>query len=129
MTGDGGFGYSGMELDTLAKYRIPAVLIVYNNNAWGTWTSQANDKKTVYLHLFQENLRYDKIAEALGAQGEYVTAAAQFRPALQRAYDVAVKERKPVLINCQGKKEFWLRDKFPPGMLGKIEPGVMSYYH
>jgi hypothetical protein len=35
----------------------------------------------------------------------------------------------PCLINVQGKKEFWLREKYPPGFLGKIEPGVMSYYH
>jgi hypothetical protein len=35
----------------------------------------------------------------------------------------------PTLINVQGKKEFWLREKYPPGFLGKIEPGVMSYYH
>ena len=25
------------------------------------------------IHLFQENLRYDKLAEALGGYGEYVT--------------------------------------------------------
>ena len=81
------------------------------------------------IHLFQENLRYDKIAEALGGHGEYVTRPAEFRPALERAYEVAVKERRPSVINCQGRKEFWDREKFPPGSLGKIEPGVMSYYH
>ena len=81
------------------------------------------------IHLFQENLRYDKLAEALGGHGEYVTRSADFRPALERAYDVATRERKPVVINCQGKKEFWDRNAYPPGMIGKVEPGVMSYYH
>ena len=33
------------------------------------------------------------------------------------------------MINCQGKKEFWDRAKYPPGAIGKIEPGTMSYYH
>ena len=31
ITGDAGFGYSGMEMETLSKYRFPAVVIVYNN--------------------------------------------------------------------------------------------------
>jgi thiamine pyrophosphate-dependent acetolactate synthase large subunit-like protein len=129
ITGDGGVGYTLMEIDTLAKYRLPAVIIVYNNNAWGTWVQAAREPLALPIHLFQENLRYDKVAEALGGHGEYVTTPAEFRPALERAYQVAAKERKPAVINCQGRKEFWDREKFPPGSLGKIEPGVMSYYH
>ena len=74
-------------------------------------------------------MRYDKLGEALGAYGEYVTTPGAFRPALERAWQVAVKESRPSVINCQGRKDFWVRDQFPPGMLGKIEPGCMSYYH
>jgi thiamine pyrophosphate-dependent acetolactate synthase large subunit-like protein len=129
ITGDAGFGYTAMEIDTLAKYRLPAVIIVYNNNAWGTWTGATQDPRAMPIHLFQENLRYDKLAEALGGHGEYVTRPAAFRPALERAYQVAMREARPAVINCQGKKEFWDRAKFPPGSIGKVEPGVMSYYH
>ena len=129
ITGDAGFGYSGMEIDSLAKYRMPAVIIVYNNNAWGTWAQAADQPLALPIHLFQENLRYDKMAEALGGHGEYVTSPAAFKPALERAYAVATRERRPAVINCQGKKEFSDRAKFPPGALGKIEPGCMSYYH
>jgi thiamine pyrophosphate-dependent acetolactate synthase large subunit-like protein len=129
ITGDAGVGYTIMEMDTLAKYRLPVIVIVYNNNAWGTWAQAAREPLALPIHLFQENLRYDKIAEALGCFGEYVTKPSEFRPALERAYEVAVRERRPSLINCQGRKEFWDREKFPPGSLGKIEPGVMSYYH
>ncbi len=129
ITGDGGFGYTAMEIETMAKYRLPAVVIVYNNNAWGTWTGAADNARALPIHLFQENLRYDKLAEALGGYGEYVTRPSEFTPALERAYQVALKERRPAVVNCQGKKEFWDRAKFPPGSLGKIEPGVMSYYH
>jgi thiamine pyrophosphate-dependent acetolactate synthase large subunit-like protein len=128
-TGDGGIGYTIMEIDTMAKYRLPAVVIVYNNNAWGTWVQAVREPLALPIHLFQENLRYDKVAEALGGYGEYVVTPAEFRPALERAYAVAVKERKPAIVNCQGRKEFWDREKFPPGSIGKIEPGVMSYYH
>ena len=67
--------------------------------------------------------------EALGAHGEYVTTPGEFRPALERAYQVALDESRPSVVNVQAKKEFWLRDQYAPGFLGKIEPGVMSYYH
>jgi thiamine pyrophosphate-dependent acetolactate synthase large subunit-like protein len=129
VTGDAGFGYTAMELETLSKYRLPVIVIVYNNNAWGTWTGNRNNNVALSIHLFQENLRYDKIGEALGAHGEYVTRPEQFRPALERSYKIAVAERRPAVINCQAKKEFWLRDQYPPGSLGKVEPGCMSYFH
>ena len=129
ITGDGGFGYSGMELETLSKYRLPVVLIVYNNNAWGTWTGQRNSPTGLPIHLFQENVRYDKVGEALGAHGEYVTRPQDFRPALDRAYEVALSESRPAVVNVQAKKEFWVRSQYPPGFLGKVEPGVMSYNH
>ena len=129
ITGDAGFGYTAMEVETLSKYRFPAVIVVYNNNAWGTWSGQQNNTIGLPVHLFQENLRYDKLGEALGAHGEYVTRADEMRPALERAYQVALDESRPSVINVQARKEFWLRDQYPPGFLGKVEPGVMSYYH
>ena len=48
---------------------------------------------------------------------------------VKRAWQVAVQESRPSVINCPGKKEFWLRETHPPGMLSKFEPGCMSYYH
>jgi thiamine pyrophosphate-dependent acetolactate synthase large subunit-like protein len=128
ITGDAGFGFTGMEVETLSKYQLPVVIIVYNNNAWGTWNGQVNNAIGLPVHLFQENLRYDKMAEALGGHGEYVTTPDEFTPALERAYAVALDESRPAVINVQARKEFWLREQ-PPGFLGKIEPGVMSYYH
>jgi acetolactate synthase I/II/III large subunit len=129
VTGDGGIGYTIMEMETMSKNRLPGVVIVYNNNAWGTWTQSANDKRSLPIQLLQENVRYDKVAEALGAHGEYVSKPDQFRPALERAYKVAVAEGRPALVNCQGRKEFWDRTKFAPGFLGKVEPGVMVHNH
>ncbi|MEW6206745.1 MAG: thiamine pyrophosphate-binding protein [Acidobacteriota bacterium] len=128
VTGDAGFGYTAMEMETLSKYRLPVIVIVYNNNAWGTWNGNRANPVTLSMHLFQENVRYDKVGEALGAHGEYVTRAEDFRPALERCYQIAVRESRPSVINCQAKKEFWLREN-PPGFLGKTEPGCMSYYH
>ena len=124
ITGDAGFAYSGMEVETMMKYRIPVVMIVYNNNAWGIMSQG----KPVHMYLFQENLRYDKIGEALGARGEYVTKPDEFLPALRRSYQAAAKERVSTVINCQAKREFW-QGSHPPGFLGKVEPGCMAYGH
>ncbi len=128
-TGDAGFGYSGIEVETLAKYRVPAIIIVYNNNAWGTWGGGSRNPLVGHAHLFQENVRYDKMAEALGGHGEYVTKPEEMRPALQNAWDVAKNEGRPSVINCQAKKEFWSRAEFPPGLITQVEPGIEAYNH
>ena len=125
ITGDAGFAYSGMELETMAKYRMPIVMIVYNNNGWGI----SGSGKANHMYLFQENLRYEKLAEALGGRGEYVTKPEDFLPALKRSYQISAKERIPTLINCQAKHAFHNRQQFPPGMLGTVEPGCMAYGH
>jgi acetolactate synthase I/II/III large subunit len=129
VTGDAGIGYTIMEMETASKYRMPIVVIVYNNNAWGTFTGNARSPVTLSLHLFQENVRYDRVAEGLGAHGEYVTEPQGFRPALERCYQLAVREGRPSLINCQAKKEFWIERQFKPGFLGTVEPGCMAYNH
>ncbi len=130
VTGDAGFGYSGFEIETLAKYRIPAVVVVYNNHAWGTWSGYASQPRVAHVHQFQENVQYHKISEALGGHGELVQTADELAPALDRAWQVAVNERLPTVINCHARKEFWLGgSQWGPGMLGKVEPGCMSYNH
>ncbi len=134
ITGDAGFAYSAMEMETLSKYRIPSVVIVYNNNAWGVWRNgqsggRGNNSRTQHMYVFQENLRYDKVGEGLGARGEYVTAAADFRPALERSYAAAASQGLSTVINCQAIKEFWSSQDYPPGFLQKVEPGCMGYYH
>jgi thiamine pyrophosphate-dependent acetolactate synthase large subunit-like protein len=108
----------------MTKYRMPVVLVVYNNNAWGI----SSNGKPLHMYLFQENLRYDKIAEALGARGEYITKPEDFAPALKRSYQIAAKDRISTVINCQGKREFH-QGSSPPGFLGKVEPGCMAYSH
>ena len=101
ITSDAGITYSMFELDTAAKYKIPVVCVVYNNNAWGMWPSAVGTPRSMHMYLFQENLRYDKMAEGLGARGEYVRTQDEFRRALKTSYEVAAKERVSTLINVQ----------------------------
>lgn len=128
-TGDAGAGYSIMEMDTLMKYKIPAIVIVYNNNAWGVWNAADDTPRARHMYLFQENIRYDIIAQGLGARGEYVTTPEAFRKSLKTAYDLAVKEGVSTLINCQSIKEFTQAGKYPPGLVMPVQPGVAAMTH
>ena len=101
----------------MAKYRLPVVVIVYNNNAWGTWTQAAREPRALPIHLFQENLRYDKVAEALGGHGEYVTQAggvpAGARARLPGGGRAKAGRRSST---ARGRRNSGIATKFPPGI-------------
>jgi thiamine pyrophosphate-dependent acetolactate synthase large subunit-like protein len=131
VTGDMGMGYSLMELDTFAKYKIPVICIVYNNNASGSFTFalEMGTPRAEHLYLYQENIRYDQIAEKLGARGEYVRTPEDLRASLARSYDIAAKQNISTLINCQGIKDFNVGKLYPPGLGFAPEPGVGAMSH
>jgi thiamine pyrophosphate-dependent acetolactate synthase large subunit-like protein len=90
LSGDGSFGMNGFEIDTAVRNHLP-VLIVVNNN--GGWCAEGL--------MFGRELgfgRYEKVAEALGAHGEYVERPQDIRPALERAAK-AVAGGKPAVVN------------------------------
>jgi acetolactate synthase I/II/III large subunit len=83
----------------------------------------------MHMYLFQENLRYDKMAEGLGARGEYVQTPEELRAALKRSYQIAAKENISTLINVQAVKEFTDGSKYAPGIALPVEPGVGAFAH
>jgi thiamine pyrophosphate-dependent acetolactate synthase large subunit-like protein len=83
----------------------------------------------MHMYLFQENLRYDKMAEGLGARGEYVRSAEELRDALKRSYQAAAREGVATLINCQALKEFTSAKDYPPGNFMNAEPGTGAFAH
>jgi thiamine pyrophosphate-dependent acetolactate synthase large subunit-like protein len=129
ITSDAGAAYSLFEMDTAAKYKIPVICVIYNNDSWGMWPSAVGSARSIHMYLFQESLRYDKLAEGLGARGEYVRTPEQFREALKRAYDAAAKEGLSTVINCQALKEFTSGRHYPPGIALNPEPGVGAFAH
>jgi thiamine pyrophosphate-dependent acetolactate synthase large subunit-like protein len=129
VTGDAGMAYSLFELDTFVKYKLPVICIVYNNDCWGTFTMATSTPRAMHLYLFQENLRYDKMAEHLGTRGEYVHTPEELRAALKRSYNAAAKHGYSTLINCKGIAEFNLAGLYPPGLDFSPEPGVGAIKH
>lgn len=129
VTSDAGIAYSLFELDTAVKYKIPIIAIVYNNNSWGMWPAAVRSARSMHMYLFQENLRYDKLAEGLGVNGEYVRTPEEFTKALDRSYKMAKNEGVSTLINCQALKEFTSARDYPPGVSLNPEPGVGAVAH
>jgi acetolactate synthase-1/2/3 large subunit len=86
--GDGSFGLNGFEYDTAIRFNLPIVGIIGNDAAWGQMMrpqiSIYGEDRMVATTL--NPTRYDKVVEALGGHGEYVTEPDQIRPALERAY-------------------------------------------
>jgi acetolactate synthase-1/2/3 large subunit len=85
--GDGSFGFNGMDFDTALRFKLPRVVVVGNDAAWGQirlpQVQLFGPEKSPATQLLPT--RYDKVVEALGGQGELVTEPAQIRPALERA--------------------------------------------
>ncbi len=129
ITSDAGIAYSMFELDTAAKYKIPLITLVYNNNSWGMWPNAVRSARSMHMYLFQENLRYDQLAEGLGARGEYVRTQDELRAALKRSYDAAANESLSTLINVQAIKEFTSQADYPPGVSLNPQPGVGAFSH
>ncbi|MBX9601544.1 MAG: twin-arginine translocation signal domain-containing protein [Bryobacteraceae bacterium] len=129
ITSDSGLAYSLFELDTAQKYKLPTICVAYNNDSWGMWPNATASARSIHMYLFQQNLRYDKIAEGLGARGEYVRTPEQLREALKKAYKAATTEMASTLINVQALKEFTSGRHYPPGVALNPEPGVGGFVH
>src|ERR1700723_810228 len=86
LQGDGAFGFSGMEWDTLARHNVPVVSVIGNN---GIWALEHHPMKALYGYSVVAELRpgtrYDEVVRALGGHGELVSTPAELRPALTRA--------------------------------------------
>ena len=94
--GDGGFGFNGMEYDTMVRHGLPIVGIIGNDGVWSnikTFHRMAYPDRLVATDL---GIRpYHKMVEGLGGYGEFVEDPGEIRPALERARDSGL----PSLIN------------------------------
>ena len=77
--GDGSFGINAMEIDTAVRHNVPVLVVISNN---GGWTGDPEKNKPGRDLGY---IRYDRMAEAFGAHGEFVDKPHEIRPALERA--------------------------------------------
>jgi len=100
-TGDGAFGFNGMEYDTAVRHHIPIVGIMGNDSAWGI-------DRQIQLGVFGKTVatdllpsRYDQVVQALGGHGELVEHPSELQDALKRAFQV----ERPALLNIRIRNE------------------------
>lgn len=94
--GDGGFGFNGMEYDTLVRLGLPVVGVMGNDGVW-------SNIKTFHRAFYPERMvatdlgiqRYDRMVSGLGGYGEFVTEPNEITPALERAEASGL----PALVN------------------------------
>ena len=99
VTGDSAFGFNMQELETAVRNKLPVVIIVAVDGAYGM-------EKSAQLRQFGREadwfghdhapVRYDQVGTAMGCHGEYVETAAELKPALERA----VASGKPAVIHA-----------------------------
>jgi oxalyl-CoA decarboxylase len=94
--GDSAFGFSGMEVETICRYKLPVCVVIFNNDGIyrGTDVNAAgSDPATT---VFVKGARYDKMIEAFGGVGVNATSPDE----LKRAVNAAMDSGKPTLINA-----------------------------
>ncbi|MCM1519713.1 MAG: oxalyl-CoA decarboxylase [Lachnoclostridium sp.] len=96
--GDSAFGFSGMEVATMCRYKLPCIVVIFNNggiyNGIGVDPSGKGAPSPTTLDI---DARYEKICEAFGGKGYYVTTPADLAAALKEA----IAAKVPAVINVQ----------------------------
>ncbi len=94
--GDSAFGFSGMEVETICRYKLPVCVVIFNNDGIyrGTDVNPVSDDPAPTV--FVKGARYDKMMEAFGGVGVNVTSPDELR----RAVNAAMDSGKSTLINA-----------------------------
>jgi oxalyl-CoA decarboxylase len=93
--GDSAFGFSGMEFETICRYRLPITVVILNNGGVyrGDETSGADPAPTV----LSPHARHELIAEAFGGKGYHATTPSE----LSSALTAALASNRPAIIDCE----------------------------
>ena len=120
LLGDGAFGFTGMEFDTMARHNLPVVGIIGNN---GIWALEHHPMMFLYGYSMAAELRpatrYDQIAEALGCHAELVEKPDRLKPALERAFSPATRPSSTSSptprSSTRGRRSWRSKAAWPPG--------------
>ena len=95
--GDSAFGFSGMEVETICRYKLPVCVVIFNNDGIYRGTDvNPSGGPDVAPTVFVKGARYDKMMEAFGGVGVNATTPDE----LKRAVNAAMDSGKPTLINA-----------------------------
>jgi oxalyl-CoA decarboxylase len=96
LEGDSAFGFSGMEVETICRYKLPVCIVIFNNDGIYRGTDVNSAGSDPATTVFVKGARYDKMIEAFGGVGYNATSPDELRRAINEAMDSG----KPSLINA-----------------------------
>ncbi|XP_046969240.1 2-hydroxyacyl-CoA lyase 1 isoform X1 [Vanessa cardui] len=113
--GDSAFGFSGMEIETMFRYKLPVIIVIVNNN--GIYSgfdkemmqdiqSSGDIAQCTPPTALSTEVRYEKMMEMFGATGHLCRTVEEIEKALKAA--VAVTDRPSIiniLINPQANRK------------------------
>ena len=97
IVGDSAFGFSGMEVETICRYKLPVCVVVFNND--GIYRGDhvnAGGYEDPAITSFVPGSRYDQMIVSFGGVGVNATTPDE----LKQAVDAAISSGKPTLINA-----------------------------
>ena len=94
--GDSAFGFSGMEVETICRYKLPVCVVIFNNDGIYRGTDVNAVSSDPATTVFVKGARYDKMMEAFDGVGVNVTSPDE----LKRAVNAAMDSGEPTLINA-----------------------------
>ena len=116
--GDGAWGMSMSEIMTAVRHDIPVTAVVFHNRQWG---AEKKNQVDFYNRRFVagelESESFAGIARAMGAEGITVDKLEDVGPALRRAIDLQMNQRKTCVIEIMCTRE--LGDPFRRDALSK----------
>ncbi len=95
LSGDGAFGWNGMEMDTAVRHKLPIKVVIGNNAGFTSRSSYGSIGRDLGWQ------RYDKMMEAIGCHAEWVEKPEDIRPALKRAFAAD----GPTVVNVRTDQE------------------------
>ncbi|MGM0396045.1 MAG: biosynthetic-type acetolactate synthase large subunit [Bacillota bacterium] len=113
VTGDGSFRMNFNELGTVAKYDLPIVILLFNNNSLGMvrqWQGMFCDKRYSETDLGNE-VDFIKLAGAFGIDGARVNSENELEEALGRVNE----KNKAFVIECTFSNNQWVYPIVPAG--------------
>ena len=104
ITGDGAAGMNFMEIETAVKHKLPFVVVICNDSAWGMTKHQVEityPKAKGVQGIELGFVEFDKIAKEMGGGGESIDDIKKLEPALKRGFRSGI----PYVINVKTDPE------------------------
>ena len=129
LDGDSAFGFDGMEIETICRYKLPITVVIINNGGIYNGIGQVVSNQLGPTTL-DPTARYDLMAKAFGGDNYFVSNYDEMKKVFARAVDSG----RPNIINVQiapsmGKESGHIGNLNPKLNLQPLEENERSHHN